>query len=94
LSPVGKWWASYPESERPLDDDEFAEIRAGWHPEWGDRANELVLIGQDLDHDALRAMLDDCVLRPGELAEGWDAWGHYPDPFNEWGIAAHEHAAG
>jgi G3E family GTPase len=95
LSPVGKWWASYPESERPLDDDEFAEIRAGWHPEWGDRANELVLIGQDLDHDTLRAMLDECVLRPGELAEGWDAWARYPDPFNEWGIAdehVHNHA--
>jgi len=92
LAPVGKWWASFPESEQPTSEAEQEEIRVDWHPEFGDRANELVLIGQDLNHDELRASLDTCVLTARELAEGWDTWLTYSDPFNEWGIAAHEHA--
>ncbi|KAH6606169.1 family inorganic phosphate transporter [Trichoderma cornu-damae] len=38
--------------------------------EWGDRRQEIVFIGEGLDHEALEEMLDACLLTDGEY-EGW-----------------------
>lgn len=37
--------------------------------EWGDRRQELVFIGERLDHAALEALLDECLLTDGEFAQ-------------------------
>lgn len=37
--------------------------------EWGDRRQELVFIGERLDHAALKALLDECLLTDGEFAQ-------------------------
>lgn len=39
--------------------------------EWGDRRQELVFIGERLDHVALEAMLDECLLSDAEFGE-WE----------------------
>ncbi|MNI43117.1 putative metal chaperone YciC [compost metagenome] len=48
----------------------YAEIRAEllkrWHPEWEDRKNELVFIGQDLDKEKYLAELEECLLTEEE----------------------------
>ena len=48
--PGGAWWAETPRAEWPTDDPELlAELNSVWDEVWGDRRQELMLIGQDLD---------------------------------------------
>jgi len=81
VRPAGMWWAavsrdrwSQPEGQRP-------DEQPGWHPRFGDRAQQLVFIGQDLDEAQIRRRLDECLLAP-ELADGDSAsWTNLPNPF-------------
>ena len=61
LRNAGKWYATMPEDEleRQLETD--ATLRRDWDPEYGDRMQKLVFIGQKLDKSAIRAALDFCV---------------------------------
>jgi len=66
---AGVWWASMPFSERINNaafGDNQASIESDWHPEFGDRKNELVFIAQDLDKEKLINLLEDCLLREVE----------------------------
>ncbi|MFC8851254.1 MULTISPECIES: GTP-binding protein [unclassified Micromonospora] len=81
--------------EWPEDPDERVELESRWHPVFGDRQQELVLIGVDLDGDGLRAALTACLLTDPEIAAGEDAWRALPDPFPEWDLGDlhdHDHA--
>ncbi|MBY4731650.1 GTP-binding protein [Cupriavidus pauculus] len=107
---AGAWWAAIDATEWPADGPARAAIEAdlvddGLPAEYGDRRQELVLIGADLDVSALEARLDACLLSDAEMAEGPDAWAAYPDPFPDWGDAfgddhdhdhdhAHDHGDG
>ncbi|WP_227458485.1 GTP-binding protein [Cupriavidus pauculus] len=89
---AGAWWAAIDATEWPADGPARAAIEAdlvddGLPAEYGDRRQELVLIGADLDVSALEARLDACLLSDAEMAEGPDAWAAYPDPFPDWGDA-------
>jgi G3E family GTPase len=81
--------------EWPEDPDERAGLESRWHPVFGDRQQELVLIGVGLDGDGLRASLAACLLTATEIAAGPDAWRGLPDPFPAWDLGDlhdHEHA--
>ena len=41
---------------------------------WGDRRQELVFIGQNLNHTFSQALLDECLLSDDEFAMGVDYW--------------------
>ncbi|HLS95573.1 MAG TPA: GTP-binding protein [Sphingobacterium sp.] len=73
LESAGSWWSSMPEEMRYQHPD-YAGIRSEllkrWHPEWEDRKNELVFIGQNLDKDKYRAQLEACLLTEEE-ADDW-----------------------
>ena len=84
LSPAGSWWALSDESEWPEDEAERAAIRQLMLPKIGDRRQEIVLIGVDLDVEAVRAALDDCLLRPDEWQKGPRAWSRLTNPFPDW----------
>ncbi|WP_354685875.1 GTP-binding protein [Cupriavidus necator] len=86
---AGAWWAALDPAEWPADAAERAEIEAdmrvdGAPARFGDRRQELVLTGLDLDHAALQDRLDACLLSDAEMAAGVDAWAAYPDPFPAW----------
>ncbi|MBD1420974.1 GTP-binding protein [Sphingobacterium chuzhouense] len=73
LESAGSWWSSMPEEMRyqyPV----YAEIRSDllkrWHPEWEDRKNELVFIGQNIDKEKCIAELEACLLTEEE-ADDW-----------------------
>ena len=57
---AGPWVATRPEFEQ----DAYRRNRRNleWDDDWGDRRTELVFIGTDLDEEALRNRLDDCLL--------------------------------
>ena len=61
LRNAGKWYATMPEDEleRQLETD--ATLRRDWDPEFGDRMQKLVFIGQKLDKAGIRDALDFCV---------------------------------
>ncbi|MEA3122352.1 MAG: hypothetical protein QOH33_1930 [Paraburkholderia sp.] len=93
--PAGYWWAAQPREEWPVDDELAAEIAADWHGNpadttIGDRRQELVMIGVDLDATHWRAKLDGCLLRDDEYALGPSAWAGFADPFPTWDLGAEE----
>ncbi|SAK42381.1 CobW/P47K family protein [Caballeronia hypogeia] len=95
--PAGVWWAAQDRSEWPADDPELeAEIVAEWYGDpddnsVGDRRQELVLIGLDLDPAAWQDKFDDCLLTDDEWALGPQAWTRFDDPFPAWEVEEHDH---
>ncbi|MFN0066336.1 MAG: zinc metallochaperone GTPase ZigA [Limisphaerales bacterium] len=81
---AGRWWDATPKNEWPDDDEECREILRSFQKPWGDRRQELVVIGLGPDEPALRAMLDACLLTDREMAAGPAAWAALPDPFLPW----------
>lgn len=82
----GFWWADVPEEHWPPNDTLREQIRRNWHSETGDRRQELVYIGQDLDEVAIYDRLNACLLTDAELVGGPDALAAMPDPFPAWNI--------
>ena len=83
--PGGLWWAETPREEWPDDDPELiAELKSVWDEIWGDRRQELIIIGQDLDHDEVTGALDACLLTDAEMQSGPSSWTDLRDPFGAW----------
>ena len=82
--PAGTWWATMPQEAWGLDDEARQEILGRWNPTWGDRRNELVVIGQKMNQLALEAALNSCLLSDREMDLGVDGWATLVDPFPRW----------
>lgn len=80
LDPAGTWWASTPDEEWPSTKEEIAEIRLRFVGEYGDRHQELVFIGQELDQELIQQTLDRCLLTDLEYVQGHEAWAGLNDP--------------
>ncbi|CAA6798380.1 MAG: Putative metal chaperone, involved in Zn homeostasis, GTPase of COG0523 family [uncultured Aureispira sp.] len=80
---AGIWWASMPKEDRvsnPSYVNNQDLIESKWDDKFGDRANELVIIGHHLDQEAIQVGLDACLATEEELqSKTWengyeDAW--------------------
>ena len=81
----GIWWAAVPQDRWPdRDDSAREEIDRQWQEPYGDRRQELVLIGRNLDREALTAMLDSALVTNAEMRLGQKGWDRFKDPFSEW----------
>lgn len=80
---AGLFWSAVPEANWP-DGEHRSAIENKCEAPYGDRRQEIVFIGQDLDAEQARLALDTCLLSEAELAEGPQAWTRYPDPFPQW----------
>ena len=57
-------------------------IELGWDASFGDRKNEIVFIGQDMDEEKIRTDLESCLANEAEIQSG--RWKHgYQD---EWPV--------
>ena len=75
LEAVGQWWVAVDRNQWPPEDDpQRAAIEATWESPWGDRINEVVFIGRDMDRDAIETAFDACRLSEVELSLGDAAW--------------------
>ena len=77
----GMWWASVPVNRQPPSAEFRAYLKSIWHPAFGDRHQELAMVGVGVDEDALRAALDQCLLTEDELANSGE-WSRMPHPFD------------
>lgn len=75
------WWAAVPRDHRTHPTDQRPDQQPGWHPRFGDRAQELVFIGQRLDAAAMRAHLDGCSLDEQLASADSEAWADLRNPF-------------
>lgn len=75
------FWAAIERSDWPDDAEMQADILADWDPVYGDRKQELVLIGIDMDRAWLEASLDKCLLSDQEMEAGPLAWAQMPEYF-------------
>ncbi len=81
LLPEGSWWANIPKDEWPEDEEECQSILADFAEPYGDRRQELVFIGIDMDRQTIEAELNDCLLTDEELVCGPVVWSAFNDPF-------------
>jgi G3E family GTPase len=80
---AGVWWASMTFNERTsyqafIENKEYIENK--WSKTWGDRMNELVFIGQDIEKEKMIADLERCLLQTNEQ-HLFDTNGPFNDPF-------------
>jgi len=80
---LGFWWASVPMNRWPDSPEWRRRMRQNWNEIYGDRRQEIVFIGTDMDEAAIRARLDACLV-PGKPAMDIKAWSTLPDPFPPW----------
>ncbi len=81
---AGFWWSAIHPKQWPEDPESRAYIRKNWQEPFGDRRQEIVFIGVDMDEAGLRAQLDACLLTAAEMRAGIKAWKRLPDPFPAW----------
>lgn len=80
---AGVWWSSMPFEQRTqylAFVENQMEIESGWDSIFGDRKNEIVFIGQDMDEALMRSQLNACLatreeLKSNKWVEGYqDSW--------------------
>lgn len=77
----GEWWACVSPDELPLDPALRAEIEQQFSGEFGDRRQEIVVIGMNMDVSQVSRVLDSCLLTDEEMRLGARQWSSLPDPF-------------
>ncbi|MDF3604972.1 GTP-binding protein [Paracoccus sp. DMF-8] len=81
ISPLGRWWAAVPMRNWP--DGAQLRVAPHWQEPWGDRRQELVFIGADMDKAAITARLDAALMPDGDVLP---TPANIPDPFPHWQI--------
>jgi len=80
---AGVWWASMPFKERSqyasfLNNQ--AQIESRWDKRFGDRQNEVVIIGQDLNEDLITKEMEACLCTEEEI-KSMETGAVFNDPF-------------
>ncbi|MCA9211373.1 MAG: GTP-binding protein, partial [Planctomycetales bacterium] len=81
LSPEGNWWAAVPQDDWPDDEADREEVLRDFIAPYGDRRQEMVFIGIDMDQAVIESALLGCLLTDEEMALGPDGWAALEDPF-------------
>ena len=83
---AGYWWSAIDTAQWPREAELRDEIRRQFEKPWGDRRQELVFIGMNVDESAVKADLNRCVMTDDELSELTpenieERCAHLPNPF-------------
>ena len=74
---AGVWWSSMPFEKRIMQYafvENQEQIESGWDNTYGDRKNEIVFIGHNLDEKLIRSLLDNCLSTNQEIDTGkWES---------------------
>lgn len=66
---AGYWWSAVDAAQWPREAELRDEIRSQFEQPWGDRRQELVFIGMNVEESAVREDLKRCVMTEEELSE-------------------------
>jgi len=80
---LGFWWANIPADQWPNDPFWRQSLKKNWSDVYGDRRQEIVFIGTDLDQDEIQARLDACLVA-GKSGMHVEEWAKLVDPFPKW----------
>jgi G3E family GTPase len=80
---LGFWWANVPADRWPNDPFWRQSLKKNWSEVYGDRRQEIVFIGTNMDQDAITARLDACLV-PGKPGMRIAEWSGLVDPFPKW----------
>lgn len=83
IKPLGTWWAAVPKDRWPDDPHALSHIEKLWDDPYGDRRQELVFIGADMDKTNITAKLDAALIEPQEEFDP-SIWPKLSDPFPAW----------
>lgn len=82
FGPAGYWLATLPQDQQLEVLDNEPDVKAKWDEQWGDRWNEIVFIGIDMDRVDIEAELDRCLLTEQEMTQDWTRFNN-PLPWPE-----------
>jgi len=82
--PAGLWYAAIPRDEWPGDEETRRVVERVWLDEIGDRRQEIVVIGVEMNRERIEEMLNRCLLTDKEMALGPRGWAEFKDPFDYW----------
>jgi len=84
---AGIWWAALPREEWPRESGALRWMQETWREPYGDRRQELVLIGEEEALSTVtRRGLDACLLTEEEYARPLAEWAVLADPFPVWDL--------
>ncbi len=78
FEPQAQWLAASDEED---DIENLEYLEKVWEEPYGDRRQEIVFIGTQMDRAAICARLDDALLTVEEMAGGPEAWKKLDNPF-------------
>lgn len=79
------WFMALEHDRWPWEDRTTIDRLKGlWQEPYGDRRQEVVLIGRNLDEDRIRMLLDTVLLTEEEFEAGPNAWSEFKDPLPSW----------
>ena len=84
VDPHANWYAALPQDQWPEHEEERRALDQNWVEPYGDRMQEIVFIGVDMDRAAIEKGLESCLLTEVELQLGPEVWSTYEDPFGDW----------
>lgn len=78
IVPLSSWIALLTEKEIETYLAEDKQAREKWHPVYGDRRNQLIFIGANMDRHKIIEDFDRCLMTDEEMKEDWKS---FHDPF-------------
>merc|ERR1719491_571192 len=70
-----------PEAWEEMAADFKEAVIKDFHGDQGDRRQEMVFIGKDMNEQRIRAAVEACLLTDEELSKGKEIWSNVPNPF-------------
>ncbi|MEM6558198.1 MAG: zinc metallochaperone GTPase ZigA [Myxococcota bacterium] len=87
VNPIGMWWAAVPRKHWQQPEGERPDEKPNWHERYGDRSQQLVFIGQEMDEASMRARLDSCLLEKELASADSRTWAEMTNPFPKLGTS-------
>lgn len=81
------WYISLDHDRWPWEDRRMIDRLKGlWQEPYGDRRQEIVLIGRHLNENRIRQLLDEALLTEDEFHAGPSSWVNFADPLPSWQV--------